>query len=75
MTQAKKISISLPAEVADQARAVAEREVGGNLSLFVTSLLLREIRARESLDAVASWEAEHGPLSDDELEAARRWLA
>lgn len=37
----------------------------------MTAAARRELRLRDGLAAVAEWEAEHGPLTDEELAAAR----
>lgn len=72
----KKISISLPADVADRVRALADYGHRGNVSALVGDLLERELRQRESLEAVIEWESENGAISEDELTKARnRWLA
>ena len=72
----KKISISLPADVADRIRALADHGHRGNVSALVGDLLERELRQRESLEAVVEWESENGEISEDELaEARNRWLA
>jgi hypothetical protein len=38
----------------------------------MTSAARRALRVRDGLAAVAEWEAEHGPLTPAELDAARR---
>jgi Arc/MetJ-type ribon-helix-helix transcriptional regulator len=72
----KKISISLPTEVAERIRVLADEGHDGNLSALVGDLIEHQLRFRDSLEAVTEWEAEHGPLTEDELRHARdRWLA
>ena len=51
--------------------AAAEAE-GVSVSAWMTAAARRELRLRDGLAAVAEWEAEHGPLTDEELTAARR---
>ncbi|MEW6581606.1 MAG: type II toxin-antitoxin system CcdA family antitoxin [Actinomycetota bacterium] len=76
MSATTKLSISLPADLAAEARSLARSERGGNLSGLIAELLDREVRRQRSLEAVAEWEAEHGALTAEELHAARRrWLA
>jgi hypothetical protein len=41
-------------------------------SAWMTNAARRALLVRNDLRAVAEWEAEHGPLSDAELAAARR---
>jgi hypothetical protein len=38
----------------------------------MTAAARRALRVRSGLAAVAEWEAEHGPLTGEELDAARR---
>jgi len=38
----------------------------------MTAAARRELRLRDGLAAVAEWETEHGPLTDEELAAARQ---
>ncbi len=63
MADTKKISVSLLAPVADEARAVADSDYGGNLSAFLGDLVEREVRRRRGLDAVHEWEAENGAIT------------
>jgi hypothetical protein len=45
---------------------------GVSVSAWMTSAARRALRLRDSLAAVAEWEAEHGTLTREELDAARR---
>ena len=55
--------------VAQGARRSAERK-GISLSAWLNEASRDALRIDEGLAAVAEWEAEHGPLSADELAAA-----
>lgn len=66
MTMVRK-TITLDAEVAAEAQAMAPN---GNFSALVGELLekhLRSTRLREALDA---WEKVHGPSSEEDIRAA-----
>lgn len=72
MAGTTKLSISLPAELAERVRDLA----GGNVSAWVADVAAREVRRHEALVAVGEWESRHGPLEARELDEARaRWLA
>ncbi|MCU0309120.1 MAG: hypothetical protein MUE51_15415 [Thermoleophilia bacterium] len=74
-SSSRKLSISLPAEIAAGAQAAAEREAGGNVSAWLAALVGEELRRQESLAAVEEWEREHGVIDDEALRDARaRWL-
>jgi hypothetical protein len=45
-----------------------------SVSAWMTAAARHSLRIRDGLDAVAEWEAEHSPLTEQELEAARRRL-
>jgi hypothetical protein len=66
-----KLAITVDPEVYAQVIAAAEAE-GVSVSAWMTAAARRELRLRDGLAAVAEWEAEHGPLTDEELTAARR---
>ena len=66
-----KVAITVDPEVYAQVIAAAEAE-GVSVSAWMTAAARRELRLRDGLAAVAEWEAEHGPLTDEELTAARR---
>jgi hypothetical protein len=70
----KKITITLPEDHLEQVRAFAE-EVGMPLSTWLTKLVEHEIRIRGGLAEMREWEAEHGPLTDDELAWADAQIA
>ena len=66
-----KLAITVDPEVYAQVIAAAEAE-GVSVSSWMTAAARRELRLRDGLAAVAEWETEHGPLTDEELAAARQ---
>jgi hypothetical protein len=48
---------------------------GGSVSAWMTEAARHLLRVREGLAAVAEWEAKHGELTSEELEAARQRVA
>jgi len=66
-----KLAITVDPEVYAQVIAAAEAE-GVSVSAWMTAAARRELRLRDGLAAVAEWEAEHGPLTAEELVTARR---
>lgn len=69
-----KLAITVDADV--HARLiVAAAEEGVSVSAWMTSAARRALLVRDGLRAVAEWEREHGPLTEAELEAARRRVA
>jgi hypothetical protein len=48
---------------------------GVSVSAWMTKAARRALLVRDGLAAVAEWEAEHGPLTDAELTAARQRVA
>lgn len=66
-----KLAITVDPEV--HARVVAAaKEEGVSVSAWMTAAARHALRIRDGLAAVAEWELENGPLTDEELEAARR---
>jgi hypothetical protein len=63
-----KMSVTVPSEVAAEIRARAGR---GNVSAYVTQALLRQLEHDRLGDLVAGLEEIHGPVTDEELAAAR----
>ena len=45
---------------------------GGNVSAWMTEAARHLLRVRDGLTAVSEWEAKHGALTSEELEAARQ---
>jgi hypothetical protein len=66
-----KLAITVDPEVYAQVIAAAEAD-GISVSAWMTAAARRELRLRDGLAAVAEWEAEHGPLTAEELAAAGR---
>ena len=71
MTMAK-ISISLSDELLDAIRADAS---GGNVSGWLADAAERKLRILALHAYADEVEAASGPLTEDELEAARGWLS
>jgi hypothetical protein len=69
----KKVSVALDGSVADAAASSAERQ-GLSLSAWLTLAARNALAIEAGLAAVASWEAEHGALSEAELKKADRAL-
>ena len=65
-----KLAITVDPDV--HAGVVAESV---SVSAWMTEAARGALRVREGLAAVGEWEAEHGPLTDEELAAARRRVA
>jgi hypothetical protein len=63
------LSIALEEPVATAARQSAEHR-GISLSAWINEASRKALAIEEGLAAVAEWEAEHGPLSAEDLAAA-----
>jgi hypothetical protein len=59
-------------DAAVEAAAAAD---GVSYSGWLAAAARKELRVRDGLAAVAEWEADHGPFSDEELADAREWVA
>jgi hypothetical protein len=68
---AVKLAITVDREVHAKILSAVEAE-GSSVSAWITAAARQALRVREGLAAIAEWEAEHGALSESELEAARR---
>ncbi len=66
-----KLAITVDPDVHAQVVAAA-RDEGVSVSAWMTSAARRTLLVRDGLTAVAEWEAEQGPLTAVELDAARR---
>jgi len=64
-----KLAITLAPEIHAKVLAAASAE-GVSVSAWMTEAARRALLVRDGLEAVAEWEAEHGPLSESELGAA-----
>jgi hypothetical protein len=65
----RKLSVALDEAVASAAAAAAERH-GMSLSAWLSDAAANALAVEDGLAAVAAWEAEHGPLTADELATA-----
>ncbi len=65
----RKLSVALNEHVADAAAASAER-LGLSLSAWLNRAAENALAIEDGLAAVAEWEAEHGALTAEELDAA-----
>ena len=66
-----KLAITVDPDVHAQVVAAAAAD-GMSVSAWMTSAARRVLLLRDGLAAVAEWEAEQGPLTAQELVAARR---
>jgi hypothetical protein len=64
----EKLSATVPKGLTAQIR---ERTCRGNVSAYVTQALLRQLEHDRLGDLVAELAQVHGPVSDDEVAAAR----
>jgi hypothetical protein len=64
----EKLSATVPKGLSAQIR---ERAGRGNVSAYVTQALLRQLEHDRLGDLVAELERAHGPVTDDEIAAAR----
>lgn len=65
----RKLSIALDDRVANAAAASAERQ-GLSLSAWLNRAAESALSIEDGLAAVTEWEAEHGPLTAEELAKA-----
>jgi hypothetical protein len=66
-----KLAITIDPEIHQRIIATAARE-GVSVSAWMTSAAREALRRRAGLAAVAEWETQHGLLSVEEMEEARR---
>jgi hypothetical protein len=69
-----KLAITVDPDVHEQVVAAAANE-GVSVSAWMTAAARRALLIRDGLAAVEEWEREHGPLTSEELSAARRRVA
>lgn len=69
----EKLSISLDEDVAAVARAAAEA-AGMSLSAWLARAAAEAAGVEAGLQGVAEWEAEHGPINEDERRRAAEVL-
>ncbi|MFC9795907.1 CopG family transcriptional regulator [Streptomyces sp. NPDC057695] len=67
----QKYSISMPRDVAEAARA---RGGPSGLSAYVAAAVARQIERDDLNELIAVAEAEHGPVTDEEVRARREQL-
>jgi hypothetical protein len=65
---ADKMSVTVPAEIASEVRSRAGR---GQVSAYVTRALMRQLEHDRLGQLVADLEDIHGPVTEEELVAAR----
>ena len=66
-----KLAITVDPDVYERVLRAAEAD-GSSVSAWMTAAARRALAVRDGLAAVAEWETEHGPLTEAELDAARR---
>lgn len=69
-----KLAVTVDADVHAEVVNAAEAD-GMSVSAWLTAAARRALRIRDGLAAVAEWEAEHGALTELEMDAARRRLS
>lgn len=69
----RKLSIAMEPELAESA-VQAAKAAGVSLSAWIGAAARRELKVRQGLQAVRTWELEHGPLTPEELAEADRAL-
>jgi hypothetical protein len=69
-----KLAITVDRDVHAQVLHAAKAE-GLSVSAWMTSAARRALLVRDGLAAVAEWESEHGAITEEELEQARRRVA
>ncbi|MFF1559884.1 CopG family transcriptional regulator [Streptomyces sp. NPDC058279] len=67
----QKYSISMPRDIAEAARA---RSGPSGLSAYVTAAVARQIERDNLNELIAVAEAEHGPITDEEIRETRELL-
>ncbi|MFI6421368.1 CopG family transcriptional regulator [Streptomyces sp. NPDC050842] len=67
----QKYSISMPRDIAEAARA---RSGPSGLSAYVAAAVARQIERDDLNELVSVAEAEHGPVTDEEIQARREQL-
>jgi predicted transcriptional regulator len=70
MAQREKRSVSLPPDLAQAIDRAAETE-GTSFSAWLADTAAHRLRLQAGRAGVAEWEAEHGPLTAEELAEGR----
>jgi hypothetical protein len=68
-----KLSVSFEAELGDAVRAAAKRS-GAGISGWLAQAATARLRADALSEFLDDWEAQHGPLTDEELATAAAQL-
>ncbi|WP_018653588.1 hypothetical protein [Actinomadura flavalba] len=68
----RKYSVTLPRDIAEEART---RGGGAGLSAYVTAAVKRQLERDALRELVEAAEAEHGPITEEEVAARRAALA
>jgi hypothetical protein len=68
----QKYSITLPRDIAEAARA---RGGPSGLSSYVAAAVARQLERDNLRDLIAVAEADHGPITDEEIQSKRDLLA
>lgn len=74
MTQVDRLSVTMPPEVGAAVRDAAARE-GTSVSNWLAAAAAQRLRNELLGAALDHWEAEQGPFSDEELNAAAAALS
>lgn len=74
MTQVDRLSVTMPPEIGTAVREAAARE-GTSVSTWIAVAAAQRLRNELLGAALDRWEAEDGPFSDDELNAAAAALS
>lgn len=74
MTQVDRLSVTMPPEVGAAVRDSAARH-GTSVSNWLTAAAAQRLRNELLGAALDAWEAEEGPFSDEELNAAAAALS
>lgn len=69
MTQVDRLSVTMPPDIGAAVREAAAR-CGSSVSTWLTAAAAERLRNELLGVALDDWEAEDGPFSDDELNAA-----
>jgi len=64
----EKLSITMPQDIADAARA---RSGTGGLSAYVAAAVARQVERDNLNELIAVAEAEHGPITEEDVAATR----
>jgi hypothetical protein len=70
----RKVTITLPEDVLERIRALAAEE-GLPLSTYLRGVAEHHARVQDGLAGLREWEAEEGPLTEEERARARAEIA